>query len=88
MKKPSEMTPQELSALPEYKPFDEVCITSTEVLAQHPGHKLGDTIRIRKRPEFLLREIGPDAIFAFYDDEGSWSPIKTSQGWFKQRSHY
>jgi hypothetical protein len=84
MKKPSEMTPEELSALPEYKPFDTVCITSTEMLADYPGHKLGDTIHTRRVPEFLLHETGPNAIAFWRDADGSWTPVKTSEGWFKQ----
>jgi hypothetical protein len=65
------MTPEELSALPEFDDFKKEILDTPQKAAKY-GMRLGDTILRRVEPKFVAHKLKPDDTLIFHDKDGSW----------------
>ena len=77
------MTAQELKDLPVFEETKKITITSREMLAKYPGHKLGDVIHVHVMAPLSGIGISGDDIAIWADETGSWTPVFTPEGWAK-----
>lgn len=77
-KRPKDMTPDELKALPEYSSFEYVDKTDP---------KTGHTTRQRLPMKMYAAGVNPDDIAFWSDENGTWSPeyMGPDAGWAKRQ---
>ena len=91
MKRPKDMTPEELAALPEVGLFayDEYTVPASGILALPDGRVMvglrGDTVRVPKAQPARVTSMTADDLACWSDADGSWTPVMTEDGWAKRR---
>jgi len=86
MKRPKDMTPEELDALPEIplvEYYEHRVVTQKE--ADERGVPVGHTIRRPKVRKTYVQATEPDDLAFWTDSDGNmWMPVRTEHGWGKR----